>query len=262
MNPFAKAPYSNNQQCQEQTVQQNQEQTVQRPPKKQRNRSRLINTNPFANQSIEIEGQESSIHPKKRRHQRLHEKQKERDKYITFTNLQIERDWSKRLITKFLGEPDKLGKNINNSKTPCKLYELEKVYQIEETEEFKVELRKVIKRRESANKVVSKKEDELLNYINSLEINIPHFENRDELFKAARAQYNNHQIEKGTYNIAHKDADIEFMKRITINFLRHSVDCYEIELHRLFGKIGRTLAYFQLKDKINDAILEKYPYLQ
>lgn len=185
-----------------------------------------------------------------------------KDEYITFTNLKNERHWSDSLIFKFLKEPDLLKDNLNNRKSKCKLYLIEKVINIENTEEFKQEFEKIEKRRNSSIISADKKRQKLLNYIDNLTITLRKFENKEKLYKAAKKHYNQLQNELGNYmNCANNDVDEDFMKRISINFLRHTSKEYEIELDKLIKKIGRHQAYFLLKNKVNELIYETYSFL-
>ena len=52
------------------------------------------------------------------------------------------------------------------------------------------------------------------------------------------------------------------LKRITINYLRHNMTNYHHKLTKLFGQVGKNIAYQILKDKVNNVILEKYDYLR
>ena len=186
--------------------------------------------------------------------------------YITFTDLKEKRGWSKRLIDNFLFEPDLYTQNTHRGRdSVCKLYKMERVLEVEaEDEEFHEEFEKVKKRRNSALKSVNKKRQELFDYINNLEIRILEFPTQQKLFKAAINHYNNLQFERENYfaTDATTNSDAKFLKRISVNFLRHSCVNYEPELDQLFGKIGRNEGYWMLKEKINDLIYEKYPFLE
>jgi hypothetical protein len=43
--------------------------------------------------------------------------------------------------------------------------------------------------------------------------------------------------------------------------IRHSYRRYDKELSKLFGKVGKQHGYELLKERINTAIYEKYPFL-
>ena len=184
-----------------------------------------------------------------------------KNNYITFTNLKEDRNWSNSLITKFLPTPDLLTNNPHNNKQKCKLYLISKVIEIENTNEFEKQYTKIAKRRNIATFIADKKREELLNYVNNIQITIKHFKNKNKLYKAARGHYNNLQQKKRKRNIIHKDVDEAFMKRISVNFLRHTSDEYEVELDKLVGKVGRFQAYNLLKQRVNEMIYDKYPFL-
>lgn len=55
--------------------------------------------------------------------------------------------------------------------------------------------------------------------------------------------------------------DTAFLDRITVNYLRHELSHYEVELTRIFGKVGKEEAYVHLNSKVYAAIAALYPKL-
>jgi len=55
--------------------------------------------------------------------------------------------------------------------------------------------------------------------------------------------------------------DVEFLHRITVNFLRHQGTSYEEKLDEIFGKTGVNAAYIAIKKKVLEAIAKEYLFL-
>ena len=96
-------------------------------------------------------------------------------------------------------------------------------------------------------------------YINSLVIDVPVI-NFYKLRKLAFEHYNDYWIGKKYADI--KTSDKEFQNRIIVNFLRHECTKYEIELHNIFGKVGKMEGYSILRSRIDEAIYKQYPMLR
>lgn len=175
----------------------------------------------------------------------------------------IERNWTKGLIKKFLGEPDVIKHNKLNRKNKTKLYFTLDVLAIEKTDGFKKALEKLEKRRIGLKRYTEIKRQELFDYINKLNITIPNYNSQKELYVEAIEHYNCYWqfIREDYTKHASLEDDIRFLNRISMNMIRHSLDEYEPELEKLFGKIGSQEGYWMLKTKINNLILEKYPFL-
>ena len=193
-----------------------------------------------------------------------------RDEKIFISKAQLtDRDgWSQACIKLFSVEHDKECVNpVFKSAPPVKLYSLDKIISIEKLVEFGIFKEKNLKRRAIRLKVSDVKRQELLTYIDKLTINVPYFD-KDNLIKRACSSYNRHKqdimYEREDYSHfqpATIDSDIDFLSRITTNFLRHKLTNYEKELDKLFGKIGKNEAYVILKHKINSAIFAKYDWI-
>jgi hypothetical protein len=148
-----------------------------------------------------------------------------------------------------------------------KLYSIQKVKNLEDTELF-AELRtKSEKRKASARKAVKTKRNKIIDYIKSLRIEIPKLP-LNKLDEKSIEQYNNFESYKcSNYNnyepkfISKNSIDTEFLKRIEVNFIRHQLSDYEQRLESIFGKVGKSEAYVLLKNKILEAIAEQYPSL-
>lgn len=186
--------------------------------------------------------------------------------YITRTGLRGKRGWTDLLMNRFLPAPDKIADNpYYKSAGQVQLWELEKIYAIEQTAEFKVMMQSAADRKHTANKAIRTKKKRIISYVNSLVIEVPEMP-EDKLVNLACDSYNNHKsqlaVERGyDFDPATPDSDEQFLNRICTNFLRHQCTRYERELERIFGKVGTQEAYALLKDKVNSAIFNKYPFL-
>jgi uncharacterized protein (DUF849 family) len=117
-----------------------------------------------------------------------------------------------------------------------------------------------IKQSKSLIEVNKAKREELLEYINKIEIKIPKMPIK-ELRVLAVKHYNTLWSMRGKYDkVATINDDEEFLDRVSVNMLRHELECYEKELDKLFGKIGRAEGYSLLKNRINQEIVKTYPY--
>lgn len=185
--------------------------------------------------------------------------------HITLSSVKS-RGWTELAIKKWLGKPDKVAKNPHGRNAPpMKLFLLKRVEEIESGEEWiKWSNDTKNKRRtigEKSKERAEKKRQEILDYIKNLSIEINLFE-KEELYRLACKHYNCLWASRGNFE---KCADLScskpFLNRIAVNMLRHEFSQYEEELGEIFGKIGKDLAYVELKNLVLDKIKEKYPFL-
>jgi len=185
-----------------------------------------------------------------------------RSEYFNLKELK-ERKWTKSKIDKYL-EPDKIIPNpMFRSASPSKLFLKSRVYSIEESEEFIEWLEKSKKSREARKQAMIKlneeKRNKLIKEIDSLTIKIPNMSYK-RLLKISIEHYNKLWLDRDVDKYATKDDEPKFLKRICINYLRHT-SIYENELAKLYMKVGKNEGYDFIKEKINQLILEKYPEL-
>lgn len=191
---------------------------------------------------------------------------KNKTEYITKSHV-IERGWTERLIKKFLGEPDATRPNpMYKCASPMKLYDKKRVQRIERRKSFKEEMESTTKRKDSAQKAVSTKIEKALSYANTVEIEIPVMNYNDVINQACRS-YNDWHSERCARNgeffeyADPRTSDSDFLKRITINYLRHECSDYEQQLYSIYGKTGVQEAHDILQKRINDEIKRIYPQL-
>lgn len=184
---------------------------------------------------------------------------------ITKSTLKM-RGWTDKLIAKYLSSADEVTRNPHyKNSAPMRLYALTRVEVLEEQEEVQIALEKVSNQREArslgALKGIETKREKLLEWVGSLEISIPKYE-IGQLLRKAVQHYNWFHSESRTIKHATNKDSSEFLARITNNFLRHECTSYEQELDKLFGKVGCEDAYQELREKINKAIDQTYPFFE
>ena len=168
----------------------------------------------------------------------------------------IKRGWSETLIRKYL-TPDKEVPNPHYASGPkMKLYRTSNVQKAEERKDVQEALAKIRQSRDKRSKatkqVAQRRKEELLHYINSIEIQVETLP-KDVLFKRAVEHYNalwesRDKWEKHT-TLQEAQQNWSFLRRISRNYLRHTAQYHE-ELERLFGKIGASEAYELLLNRI------------
>lgn len=190
-----------------------------------------------------------------------------KDNCITKSGLK-ERGWTEFSIKKFLGEPDMTKDNPHYKRGPpmC-LYLLKRVKRKERTKGFIEWKERSLKRRDGAKRAVLTKKEQLLNMVNSWNIQIPS-KSIDSIRKNAIHHYNDFQEYKFMYynnyddhDAASLDSEPDFLDRIVVNYIRHELSSYEDRLDDLFGRVGKGRAYNVLNRKIFKAIKKKYPSL-
>jgi len=149
--------------------------------------------------------------------------------------------------------------------SPMQLYDLGKVRHIESSDAFKADYQKVLKRKIAAMERARRKREELTMYANGVQIEVPDYE-KGKLIEKACNHYNSwKEWKEGGWDgewRATPSCDESFLKRITINYLRHECTCYEKELEKFFSKVGKSEAHNVLQERINEAIKQKYEWLR
>jgi hypothetical protein len=116
------------------------------------------------------------------------------------------------------------------------------------------------KRQASAKKAAKTKIKQVTDYINSLHISVSRYD-RDDLERLALRHYNDLMASRGKDRYS-DGSNEEFIKRISVNFLRHECTSYEIELYNIFGKTGKEDGYCLLKSIVLDKISASHPWLE
>jgi len=145
------------------------------------------------------------------------------------------------------------------------LFNLDRVEKAEASKEFIEWSNRTAKPRKKLSDLAKQRADmkreELIVFINSLNINVPVMK-LEKLIKKAVEHYNDLQVERGNYD---KEATIndspKFLARISANMLRHEFSDYDDELDKMFGKVGRSEGAVLLRERVMNKIFEVYPWI-
>lgn len=190
------------------------------------------------------------------------------DKYVVSTTLKA-RGWTAILTKQFLPEPDKLVPNPHyKSGPPMRLYSISRIEATEATEAFIAALAKSRARAAAAEKGIATKQQKMREYIESLSFRVPRLP-YTILLKQACDNYNERQADYfEAYERYDKDwqpatpsSDLVFLDRIVVNYLRHSLTSYDLEIGNIAGKVGASDAYYYIKSLILAVIAKEYPNL-
>ena len=180
--------------------------------------------------------------------------------YISLSSLK-ERGWTEKMIREYGLQPDREKTNpYYRSAAPMKLYDLNKIIQIESGTWFQEQYAASLSRRRSAKKGVKTKFNKMMAYIDSLPISLPNW-SKEEAFEEAVNHYNDFWSWKGRddkHISDYRNLDSETLERITQNMFRHAYTDYDDVLYECYGKVGVDMAHAYLQDKINVMVHEKY----
>lgn len=98
-------------------------------------------------------------------------------------------------------------------------------------------------------------------YANGVQMEIPDLD-KDDLIKKACDHYNSWKLYRSDYCFASPSCDEGFLKRISINYLRHKCTTYENELRKFYKRVGNKKALNVLRERIDEAIKQKYEWLR
>ena len=175
-----------------------------------------------------------------------------------------ERGWTDVILKKFNIEWDLERPNPHYRSAPTtKLYLIEKINPIEETEQFKIEIEKSNKRKKSSIKAIETKKQNLIKLIDELPEPIIPIIKEKQLYKEALEQYNDfYAYVRNRPDKCIKNPNISTKKRLAVNYIRHQLTHYDEDLDHIFGKVGKDDAYILLKNNTLNAIKKYYPYLE
>ena len=171
-----------------------------------------------------------------------------------------ESGWTEGAIKKFLGKPDKTKANpVFRSAAPMALYSSTRIRKLEESPAFLEWLAKRNSRKAGYAKAVATKKQKILATVSSWVIEVPEIKG---LLPKAIQHFNDFKAYKEDYDsLASEESSPEFLNRISVNFVRHTLTPYDRQLTAIFGKVGVTEAYQLLNQKIYDQISLVYPHL-
>ena len=185
-----------------------------------------------------------------------------------------QRGWTDTAITKFLGTPDKKGKNRKGRCGKVSLYYKDNVYKIESTARFKEWKLQSRARSRASLQAAEKKRQETLNKVSarldSIDLNSEYKNlSRQDLRQRASKSFleieqRRQQRSNGKYvaeQITSRRTDA-FFNRIETNYLRHEGTIYDDELREYFNATGVGQAIDMVREKIYETIAAYYPHLE
>lgn len=185
------------------------------------------------------------------------------DEMICLSKLR-ERGWSPSMIKNILGEPDKLSKNPHyRSGAPVRLYLVSRIEQQESTEGFSLIKEKAAKRAAkasiSATESAQRQRNVLLASITEMEVEVIVMD-VNQAQKNAIISYNENNYHHEQY--ADEKSDDAFLRRITVNYIRHELTEYDGELSATAGRVGVYQAVPLIQQKVFSSIAAVYPHLR
>ena len=180
-----------------------------------------------------------------------------------------ERGWTDAMISEYLGEPDATRPNPRyRSAAPMKLYLAERAEAAEATPEWAERRARGARRRAAGMAVADRKRAETEALARQLAADlIAGLVFPADPQQAAIEAYNKWHSDGCTcsgwhelgYCDKHADASDspEFLRRITVNYARHSLTGYDRAYDRLAGRVGHQDAHEILRTEVNAAIEAK-----
>ena len=181
---------------------------------------------------------------------------KDNKEYIIKKELKL-RGFTEFSIKRFLKEPDKI---IEDSYRKYYLYDLKRVIEVENNEEFKVwfyknkNKREILKQKKTE---YNEKQKEInLDIVKSFKVNINLL--KENVLKDKSIEHYMVRNEFASVDTSNKS----FIDRLCVNYLRHCCTSYERNLYKIFGKNGKNELYRIIKINTLNEISLKYPYLE
>jgi hypothetical protein len=173
------------------------------------------------------------------------------------------RGWTDALIRDLLGEPDRLVDNPHYRRAAkVRLYAVARVEAVEASPAWQDTQDARHARKAAAQRATETKRQALLKAIEALEIMVAVLP-EDDLTARACAHYNALQEDRERWDRlpATPESAPDFLRRITVNMLRHRYSSYERRLAEVYGKVGVREAYDAINRKVYAAIAAAYPAL-
>lgn len=192
--------------------------------------------------------------------------------YAAFSTLK-ERGWTKTLVERFLGEPDLEVDNPHHRYGyPMKLYRLERVAEVEQTEEWVQGREKAAKRQQAAAKAVKTKNAKIMQYVEQVSIHVQYMDlevladriiNRHNRKQERIAERRRLRGKPRIYlpMLSREAKSSWLLERHLVNHIRHRLTTYENHLDKMFGQTGKALGYPILKKRVLAEIAKVYPDL-
>jgi len=173
------------------------------------------------------------------------------------------RGWTHALVSRFLAEPDAGGVNpYHPSSHQMKLYVVERVLEMEASDAFAAAMAAAEARRKKSLLVVESRRAKSFECARTIAISLPQ-RTLIEVLLAAMSHYNDMASEyRHGERLATTQSPPEFIARIAVNYLRHSLGYLEEEMTELYGQPGRAMAFLVFHRRVLTAITFEYPELE
>lgn len=167
--------------------------------------------------------------------------------------------WSDSMIRDLLPAPEERPNPHYRKAAPMKLWSRELVTSVMATNDYKVALSRISRRRSAALRVAKTKTELLmanaLDMANAVTIRIISEEGLKQNTLSAKKIWYDY---KGSW-LCVSSVDDATMERWIVNYIRHNLVRYDESLTEFFGKVGKTSAYFVFKRRLLERIAEAYP---
>ncbi len=188
-------------------------------------------------------------------------------KYLSLKQIIEERRWTRAMIPKILGAPDKTTPNpYYRSAAPTQLYLETRVLEAENTEEYCRAKQVASKRSKAAKTVANGKRAELLARVDQMVVTVSSMPLERLMalsLRSWRERSEARDLERGNYE-ADRDgstAELETRRRWAVNFARHELTEYDYLLEEVAGKAGVKEAVQAIRMKVFASIAATWPEL-
>lgn len=182
-----------------------------------------------------------------------------------------ERGWTAAMIRDLLGDPDELRPNPRyRSAAPMRLWSADRVAAIESGADFTARLTASKKRSAVSVAAADRRREQLLDALSEVTVTVPGLGD-DELGRKAIlhrnrvSEFHPSGAPRESFEWADPDrplgVDSGALERWEVNYLRHVLTRYERELDAVAGKVGVRDAVDMIREKVYDAIADRYPRL-
>jgi len=175
------------------------------------------------------------------------------------------RGWSPKMIENFLGKPDDikpLGRYAEEHR-----YFLPRIERIETTEGFKTAQTAYLTRRKAGKSAAKKQAESRIEIARTMIIRVERLPD-DEVLQDAIDHFNSRRRwrewddDYSIASLADQDSDPQFLKRITVNYIRHELTFYDSKIFAQRGRIGGDKAVPIIRRRIFEEIASAYPHLE
>jgi hypothetical protein len=166
------------------------------------------------------------------------------------------RGWTPSMVKVLLGQPDATAKNPHySSGAPMQLYAVARIKAAEDQPEFASLKVRAAARSAGAAKGVQTQTKSLMQQIEAMKISVEVLPPNRVLSEAIGA-YN--EWSERDEPATHK-SDSVFLRRITVNYIRHNLTNYDEGLETTVGRVGKSAAKNEIRRRVYSAIAAAYP---